>query len=174
MIKNKIYMHCESHLTCLPLCHRISEVFTYANFKWLVSVSQDWSTMIVLVSRTTYVTILRHVLNKLHMSKKYIILHIRDFFMLYCNKCFQICYFFLLLLGDSWDILFCGSCQILLLLLLLLFLSLKKVDNSRLGVTNLHPISPKIPAPKYQPIQWKKRKGKHSNKKRERAAKAMQ
>ena len=45
----------------------------------------------------------------------------------------------------------------MLLLLLLLF---KKVGSARLRESGIHPISPKTPAPKYQPIDRKKRKGK--------------
>ena len=45
-------------------------------------------------------------------------------------------------------------------LLLLLLLLLKKIGNARLGEGDCHPISPKTPAPHYQPIEEKKRKGK--------------
>ena len=41
----------------------------------------------------------------------------------------------------------------------LLLLLLKKVSSARLGESDIYPISPKTPAPKYQPID-KKRKGK--------------
>ena len=44
--------------------------------------------------------------------------------------------------------------------LLLLLLLLKKVSSARLGESDIHPISPKTPAPQYQPIDRKKRKGK--------------
>ena len=44
--------------------------------------------------------------------------------------------------------------------LLLLLLFLKKVSSARLGENDIHPISPNTPAPKYQPIDRKKRKGK--------------
>ena len=44
-------------------------------------------------------------------------------------------------------------------LLLLLLLS-KKVGSARLRESDMHPISPKTPAPQYQPIDRKKRKGK--------------
>ena len=44
--------------------------------------------------------------------------------------------------------------------LLLLLLLLKKIGNARLGEGDCHPISPKTPAPHYQPIEEKKRKGK--------------
>ena len=58
-------------------------------------------------------------------------------------------------------ILFCNlvskKCIIVLLLLLLLF---KKVGSARLRESGIHPISPKTPAPQYQPIDKKKRKGK--------------
>ena len=47
-----------------------------------------------------------------------------------------------------------GPIQLLLLLLL------KKVSSTRLGESDIHPISPKTPAPQYQPIDRKKRKGK--------------
>ena len=39
-------------------------------------------------------------------------------------------------------------------------LLLKKVGSARLGESDIHPISPKTPAPQYQPIDRKKRKGK--------------
>ena len=41
-----------------------------------------------------------------------------------------------------------------------LLLLLKKVGSARLRVIYVHPISPKTPAPQYQPIDRKKRKGK--------------
>ena len=44
--------------------------------------------------------------------------------------------------------------------LLLLLLLLKKIGNVRPGEGDCHPISPKTPAPHYQPIEEKKRKGK--------------
>ena len=37
---------------------------------------------------------------------------------------------------------------------------LKKVGSARLRESDIHPISRKTPAPKYQPIDRKKRKGK--------------
>ena len=43
---------------------------------------------------------------------------------------------------------------------LLLLLLLKKVSSARLRESGIHPISPKTPAPQYQPIDRKKRKGK--------------
>ena len=46
-----------------------------------------------------------------------------------------------------------------LLLLLLLFL-LKDGGSARLRENDIHPISPKTPAPQYQPIHRKERKGK--------------
>ena len=49
---------------------------------------------------------------------------------------------------------------ILLLLLLLLSLLLLKVGNARVGESDLHPISPTILAPQYQPIEKEKRMGK--------------
>ena len=39
-------------------------------------------------------------------------------------------------------------------------LLLKKDSSARLGETDVHPISPKTPAPQYEPIDRKKRKGK--------------
>ena len=42
----------------------------------------------------------------------------------------------------------------------LLLLLLKKIGNARPGEGDCHPISPKTPAPHYQPIEEKKRKGK--------------
>ena len=42
---------------------------------------------------------------------------------------------------------------------LLLLLFIKKVGSARLN-NDVHPISPKTPAPQYQPIDRKKRKGK--------------
>ena len=41
-----------------------------------------------------------------------------------------------------------------------LLLLLKKVCRARLRESDIHPISPKTPAPQYQPIDRKKRKGK--------------
>ena len=48
----------------------------------------------------------------------------------------------------------------ILYILLLLLLLLKKIGNARPGEADWHPISPKTPAPHYQPIEEKKRKGK--------------
>ena len=42
----------------------------------------------------------------------------------------------------------------------LLLLLLKRVSSARLGENDIHPISPKTPAPQYQPIDRKNRKGK--------------
>ena len=39
-------------------------------------------------------------------------------------------------------------------------LLLKKVGSARLRESDIHPISPKTPAPQYQPIDRKKRRGK--------------
>ena len=39
-------------------------------------------------------------------------------------------------------------------------LSLKEVGNAMLNESEIHPISPKTPAPQYQPIDKKKREGK--------------
>ena len=49
-----------------------------------------------------------------------------------------------------------GSRKLLLILLLLL----KKIGNARPGEGDWHPVSPKTPAPHYQPIEEKNRKGK--------------
>ena len=43
-----------------------------------------------------------------------------------------------------------------------LLLLLKKVGSARLRESGIHPISLKTPAPQYQPIDRKKRKGKKS------------
>ena len=43
---------------------------------------------------------------------------------------------------------------------LVILLLLKKVSSARLGESDKHSISPKKPAPQYQPIDRKKRKGK--------------
>ena len=42
----------------------------------------------------------------------------------------------------------------------LLLLLLKRVSSARLGESDIHAISPKTPAPQYQPIDRKKRKRK--------------
>ena len=60
------------------------------------------------------------------------------------------------LVNQTICILLFANCTLLLLLLLLL----KKVSSARLGESDIHPISPKAPAPQYQPIDRKKRKGK--------------
>ena len=39
------------------------------------------------------------------------------------------------------------------------FITLKEVGTARMGESDLHPISPKSPAPQYQPIDSKKRNG---------------
>ena len=51
----------------------------------------------------------------------------------------------------------CASVTSVIIIILLL---LKKVGISRLGESDIDPISPKTPAPQYQPIDRKKRKGK--------------
>ena len=45
-------------------------------------------------------------------------------------------------------------------LFILVLLLLKKVGSARLRESGIHPNSPKTPAPQYQPIDRKKRKGK--------------
>ena len=42
-----------------------------------------------------------------------------------------------------------------------LLLLLTEVGSARLRESDIHPISPKTPAPEYQPIDRKKRKGKY-------------
>ena len=55
--------------------------------------------------------------------------------------------------------------------LILLLLLLKKVSSARLGESDIYPISSKTPAPQYQPIDRKKRKGKRvEDNSRDRAA----
>ena len=57
------------------------------------------------------------------------------------------------------------------LLLLLLLLLLEKVSSARLRESDVHPISPKTPAPQHQQIDRKKRKGKRvEDNSRDRAA----
>ena len=46
--------------------------------------------------------------------------------------------------------------------MLLLLLLLRKVGSARLRESDIHHISPKTPAPQYQPIDRNKRKGKFS------------
>ena len=59
------------------------------------------------------------------------------------------------------------------MLLTLLLSLLKKVSSARLGENDIHPISPKTPAPQYQPIDRKKTKGKRvEDYSRDRAASA--
>ena len=54
------------------------------------------------------------------------------------------------------------SCTLVTFFILLLLLLLKKVSSARLGESDIHPISPKTPAPQCQPIDRKKRKGKRA------------
>ena len=53
--------------------------------------------------------------------------------------------------------------------LLLLVVVVKEVGNAMLQFSDLHPISPKTPAPQLQPIEENTRKGKQQKTKRERA-----
>ena len=46
------------------------------------------------------------------------------------------------------------------IIIIILLLFLKNGVSARLRESDIHPISPKTPAPKYQPIDRKKRKGK--------------
>ena len=50
------------------------------------------------------------------------------------------------------------SFTLVFILLLLLLLLLKEVGSAKLRESDIHPISPKTPAPQYQPIDRKKRK----------------
>ena len=52
------------------------------------------------------------------------------------------------------------SCDPPVLVILLLLLLYKEVGSARLRESDIHPINPKTPAPQYQPIDMKKRKGK--------------
>ena len=52
------------------------------------------------------------------------------------------------------------NCNYLLALLLIIIIIIKKVSSARLGESDIHNISLKTPAPQYQPIDRKKRKGK--------------
>ena len=65
----------------------------------------------------------------------------------------QECFFKHLRMGLGWDkeTKEVGKKRLLLLL--------KKVGSARLRESDLRPISPKTPAPQYQPIDRKKRKG---------------
>ena len=53
-----------------------------------------------------------------------------------------------------------NNCFLTKLSLLLLLLLLKEVGSVRLRESDIHPLSPKTPAPQYQPIERKKRNGK--------------
>ena len=44
--------------------------------------------------------------------------------------------------------------------MIIFLLLLKEVGSARLRESDIHPISPNTPAPQYQPIGTKKRKGK--------------
>ena len=48
------------------------------------------------------------------------------------------------------------------IIIIIIIIIIKKGQHSsaRLGESDIHPISPKTPAPQYQPIDRKKRKGK--------------
>ena len=47
-------------------------------------------------------------------------------------------------------------------IIIIIIIIIKKVGSARLGESDVHPISPKTPAPQYQPIDRKKRKGKRA------------
>ena len=53
----------------------------------------------------------------------------------------------------------------------MIFIIIRRVGNARLRESNVHPLSLKIPAPQYQPIDRKKRKGKEKGERRERIKK---
>ena len=46
------------------------------------------------------------------------------------------------------------------IIIIIIIIIIKKIGNARPGEGDCHPISPKTPAPHYQPIEEKKRKGK--------------
>ena len=48
----------------------------------------------------------------------------------------------------------------LALVVIIIIIMIKKIGNARPGEGDCHPSSPKTPAPHYQPIEEKKRKGK--------------
>ena len=50
--------------------------------------------------------------------------------------------------------------KVFLLVFTIIIIIIKKVGSARLRESDIHPISPKTPAPQYQPIDKKKRKGK--------------
>ena len=49
---------------------------------------------------------------------------------------------------------------LIILIIIIIIIIKKKVGSARLRESDVHPISKKTPAPKYQPIDRKKRKGK--------------
>ena len=51
-------------------------------------------------------------------------------------------------------------CIVQIIIFIIIIIIIKKVSSARLGESDIHPISPKTPAPQYQPIDRKKRKGK--------------
>ena len=46
----------------------------------------------------------------------------------------------------------------LLVFTIIIIINIKKIGSARLRESDIHPISPKTPAPQYQPIDKKKRK----------------
>ena len=54
----------------------------------------------------------------------------------------------------------CSTYTQLNLQIIIIIIIIKKIGNARPGEGDCHPISPKTPAPHYQPIEEKKRKGK--------------
>ena len=63
--------------------------------------------------------------------------------------------------GDSFSVLGYHCCYLYRAYVsAMVLLLLKKMGNARLGEGDWHPISPKTPAPRYQPIEEKKKNGK--------------
>ena len=47
-----------------------------------------------------------------------------------------------------------------IIIIIIIIIIIKRVGSARLRESDIHPISPETPAPQYQPIDRKKRKGK--------------
>ena len=47
-----------------------------------------------------------------------------------------------------------------IIIIIIIIIIIKNVSSARLGESDIHHISPKTPAPQYQPIDRRKRKGK--------------
>ena len=50
--------------------------------------------------------------------------------------------------------------NIIIIIIIIIIIFIKRVGSARLRESDIHPISPETPAPQYQPIDRKKRKGK--------------